>query len=331
MPPVVAVTYRPSPGERTVLDAALDGIAEPVYITDLDDADALARLAQARVLLGWNPFRELGGAGWTVAERLELVQLLSAGADHVPHDRVPAGVLVASNVGAYAAPMAEHTVAMILALAKSLLPRHADLREGRFEQWMLNTRLDGAVAAIVGYGGIGQATARLLRAFGTGIIAVNTSGRTEDPVLRAATLADLPSVLAAADIVVLSLPHTPATDRLIGAAELASMKEDAILVNVARGAIIDEAALYAHASTHPRFRAGIEAWWFEPFGGHRFHTDTPLLDLPNVLGSPHNSSMVPGAVEEGVRRAAANIARHLAGEPVAGLVDAAVYRWPGTR
>lgn len=331
MLPVVAVTYRPSPNERAILDAALDGIAEPVYLADLDDADALARLAEARALLGWNPFRELDGAALSAADHLELVQLLSAGAEHVPYHRLPAGVAVAANVGAYAEPMAEHTVAMILALAKNLLPRHADLREGRFEQWMLNTRLDGAVAAVVGYGGIGRATARLLRAFGTEIIAVNTSGRTEDPVLRATTLADLPAVLAEADVVVLSLPHTPATDKLIGAAELASMKEEAILVNVARGAIIDEHALYAHASTHPRFRVGIEAWWFEPFGGHRFHTETPLLDLPNVLGSPHNSSMVPGAVEEGVRRAAANIARHLAGEPIVGLVDPAAYRWPESR
>lgn len=327
MLPVVAVTYRATPSERDAVAAALAGIAEPVHLAELDDDAVLARLARARVLLGWNPFRELGPAGWAAAERVELVQLLSAGAEHVPHDRVPAGVVVASNVGAYAEAMAEHTVAMILALAKHLLPRHADLREGRFEQWMLNTRLDGAVAAILGYGGIGRATARLLRPFGVDIVAVNTSGRTADPVRRATTLAELPPVLAEADIVVLALPHTPATDRLLGTAELAAMKDDAILVNVARGAIIDEHALYAHAASHPGFRVGIEAWWFEPFGGHRFHTETPLLDLPNVLGSPHNSSMVPGAVEEGVRRAAANIARHLAGEPLTGIVDPAVYGW----
>lgn len=326
MLPVVGVTYRPSPGERTVLDAALSGIAEPAYLVFLDEESVLAHLAEARVLLGWNPFRELGSVGWKAASRLEFVQLMSAGAEHLPFSDLPDGLVVASNVGAYAEPMAEHTVAMILALAKHLLPRHADLQAGRFEQWIPNTSLDGAAAAIIGYGGIGRATARLLRPFGVDIIAVNTSGRTDDPVLRAATLTDLPAVLGAADIVVLSLPHTPATRDLIGAAELAAMRPDAILVNVARGPIVDEHALYEHVRTHPQFRVGIDAWWYEPFGGHRFHTETPLLDLPNVLGSPHNSSMIPGAVEEGARRAAANVRRHLAGEPITGRVDPAAYR-----
>ncbi len=326
MRPVVAVTHRPSPGERTAIDSELAGIAEPAYLAVLEEESVRSRLAEARVLLGWNPFRELGSVGWEMASRLELVQLMSAGAEHVPFSDLPDGLVVASNVGAYAEPMAEHTVAMILALAKHLLPRHADLQAGRFEQWMPNTNLNDAVAAIIGYGGIGRATARLLRPFGVDIIAVNTSGRTDDPVLRAATLTDLPAILGDSDIVVLSLPHIPATRDLIGAAELAAMKPDAILVNVARGPILDEHALYEHARTHPEFRVGIDAWWYEPFSGHRFRTETPLLDLPNVLGSPHNSSMVPGAVEEGARRAAANVRRHLAGEPITGRVDPAAYQ-----
>ena len=136
---------------------------------------------------------------------------------------------------------------------------------------------------------------------------------------------DLDALLGATDILVISLPLTRTTDGLIGRRELSLMKPDAILVNVARGPIIDEDALYEHLEHNPSFSAGIDAWWQEPRGERAFATRRPFLNLPNVIGSPHNSGMVAGSLTEAAARAADNVARHLRGEPIRNLVNLSDY------
>ena len=213
----------------------------------------------------------------------------------------------------------------LLSLAKRLPERHAALVAGRYEKWAPSLIIDGSVCAILGFGGIGVATARLMRAFGARVYAVTRNGETSEPADFVGTLDDLDQVLAAADVLVISLPLTLTTRGLIGQRELALMKPDAILVNVARGAIIDQAALYAHLRAHPGFSAGIDTWWDEPVGDAPFRPDYPFVDLPNVIGSPHNSSIVPGTMLSGARAAAENVRRYLRGETLTGVIRRSDY------
>lgn len=136
---------------------------------------------------------------------------------------------------------------------------------------------------------------------------------------------DLDALLSTADILVVSLPLTRATRGLIGPRELSLMRSDAIVVNVARAAILDEDALYEHLYGNPSFSAGIDTWWQEPRRSGSFATRRPFLELPNVLGSPHNSALTAGSLRVGARHACANIARYLEGEAPRNLVDRSDY------
>lgn len=324
--PRVVVTFAPPPEVREGFREGLDAIAEISYLPELAEQDRALALASADAVLAWSIDAELPGrAKLAELESVGLVQLLSAGVDHVPFEHLPDGVSVASNAGAYADPIAEHVLAMALALAKRLPQNHAALVRGEFDQETANRTIRDSLVGVLGFGGIGQASAKLFRALGARVHAINRSGRTEELVERIGTLDELDAVLATADVLVVSLPLTRSTHGLIGQRELALMKPHAILVNVARAAIIDEPALYEHLRRNPAFSAGIDAWWQEPRGGGSFTTRWPLLELPNLLGSPHNSAITAGSLAVAARQAALNVARHLRGEPVRHLVDRADY------
>jgi phosphoglycerate dehydrogenase-like enzyme len=322
---LVAVSY-PADAEYVRMNSAvLAADAEVAYTYELDAAQRVQALRRADALLAWDLTQEIPAGALHESSRLRFVQLLSAGVDAVDFRALPDRLLLASNSGAYAGAMSEHILAMTLSLAKRLPQRHAALAAGRFDKWAPSLVLDGAICAILGFGGIGVATARLMTAFGARIYAVNRGGRTSVPVEFAGTLADLDRVLAVADVLVISLPLTLATRGLLAARGLALMKPTAILVNVARGAIVDQGALYEHLRTHPQFSAGIDTWWDEPIADAPFRTDYPFFDLPNVIGSPHNSSIVPGTMLSGARLAAENMRRYLRGEAVTGVIRRADY------
>jgi len=321
----VVITFKTGETNRALAQELFRDIADVSFLDRLAADQREHALREADVLLTWNLPKELTIGELELLKNVRLVQLLSAGADHLPYAKLPAHMTIASNVGAYAEPMAEHVLALTLALAKNLVREHQNLGKGVFNQQALNRMLRGSICGILGFGGIGQATARLMRGLNVRIHAVNTSGRTDEPVEFIGTLKDLHEVLAASDIVVISLPLTKTTRGLINARELAWMKDDAILINVARGDLIDEAALYAHLTNHPDFRAGIDAWWTEPFSSGVFATHYPFLTLPNVVGSPHNSAIVSGMSEESMRRAIENVKRFLKGEAMKGVVKREDY------
>ena len=323
--PLVAVSYPADDEFAQINTRVLDGSARVAFLYGRPEDEIREVLGQADVLLGWHLGAEIPAGALQDSARLRFVQLLSAGADSVDYAALPERLPLASNVGAYAQPMAEYVMAVTLALARRLPQRHAEMARGEFGMWKPVLTLDGAVCVILGFGGIGKATARMMRAFGARIHAVNTTGASSEPTDFIGTLADLNQVLAEADVLVIALPLTRATRGLIGARQLALMKPTAILVNVGRAAIVDERALYEHLRDHTDFCAGLDAWWHEPGPGSALATEYPFFDLPNMIGSPHNSGVTDGALQVGARMAAENVLRFLRGEAVTGVVRREEY------
>jgi phosphoglycerate dehydrogenase-like enzyme len=310
----LVVTYPLTGRSREIVAEELDGTAEAIYLVDLAPADRAHALGRAGAVLAHDTSKELRPDEILLIRNARLLQFTAAGVDWVPTRDLPRELPVAANKGGGAEPMSEHIVALALAAAKRLFIEHASLKRGEFNQSSANRMLRGGVCGILGFGNVGVATARLMRAFGMKIHAINRRGASDEPTDWIATADLLDEMLCVADVLVISAALTTATEGLIGARELDLMKENAILINVARGEIIDEGALYAHLVAHPHFFAGIDAWWVEPVRHGRFAMGHPFLDLPNVIGSPHNSAGGGAWRDEYLRRAVQNCRRAILGE-----------------
>ncbi len=317
----IIVTFRVEAEQKKLINSLINNKAKVFYLKDYDETKYQEVLKDADLMLAWNPIRELKSHKIDSLANLKFVQLLSAGYDHVDLNMFPSGCKLASNKGAYAEPMAEHILAMVLSLAKKLYLNHKKLENGEFNQRGINISIKNSTFAILGYGGIGKASARLIKPFGSKIFAINSSGRTDDKVDFIGTLKDLDYVLRNSDIIIISLPLIKETKNLISKKELEIMKPDAIIINVARGDIINEKALYEHLKNNHDFYAGIDAWWTEPFTEGEFKLNYPFFELPNILGSPHNSALVPNSLLEGLKRAVENILLYLNEEKAKHIVN----------
>jgi phosphoglycerate dehydrogenase-like enzyme len=323
--PEILVSHDFEPKHRKIFTEMIGDSAGIIFLSDVSKKDRADVLSRVEIVISWNPSKEFGREEFRLLVSVRLIQLLTAGANHAPLDSLPHGALIASVPGAYAEPMAEHILGMILALAKRLCVCHAKLRDGEFDQSTRNRMLHGLTCGVLGFGGIGQAASKLLRAFNVKVFAINTSGRTSEPVDFIGTLDALDFVLERSDIILVSLPLTLRTKGLISGRELDLMKPDAILINAARGAIVDQHALYNRLVKFPDFRAGIDTWWAEPETSGEFRVDFPFFSLPNFLGSPHNSAVVPGIMQTAIRKAVENVIRFMGGEDIRGMIKRGDY------
>lgn len=240
--------------------------------------------------------------------RLRLVQLLSAGAERFA-GRLPEGVLLCNARGAHTPSTAEWAVTATLAAQRGIPFFVREQAAGRWSPATFSS-LVGARVLVVGAGDIGRTVGRMLAAFDVELTYVARTAR--DGVRSAA---DLPRLLPHADVVIVIVPVTPETTGLVDAAFLAAMPDGALLVNAARGVVVDTGALLAEL-TAERLRAALDVTDPEPLPeGH------PLWSAPGLLLTPH----VGGAVPETNARAAAavtdQLARILAGEPLVNVVD----------
>jgi phosphoglycerate dehydrogenase-like enzyme len=225
------------------------------------------------------------------APRLRFVQSFSAGTDQ--YDKTlftEHGVRLASAQGANERAVAEHAIALILALTRQL---HLARDNQQIQRWrgMIGDRalreqeLGEKTLVIVGLGRIGMRLAALARLFDMRVIGVRRTARPEPGVAdMVVAQADLAQALAQADVVALTCPLTRETEGLIGAAAMTALKPGALMINVARGKVIDEAALIAALADGRVRAAALDCFWDEPLPA-----ESPFWTLPNVLITPHTA------------------------------------------
>jgi D-3-phosphoglycerate dehydrogenase/(S)-sulfolactate dehydrogenase len=235
-----------------------------------------AQLAGARALVVRNRTR-VDAELLDSAPSLEVVGRAGVGLDNIDVAAADArGVVVVAPLGANAISVAEHTVALALALTRDLRGHDRAVRAGRWTRTP-GRELAGRTWGLLGLGATGRAVARLAGAFGMRVLAY-------DPYVDAVTgaeLADLDSVLSAADVLSVHLPATPQTRGLLGADALSRMRHGAILVNVGRGEVVDEHALAAALHSRRLAGAGLDVRATEP------PSPGPLDDAPNLIFTPH--------------------------------------------
>jgi phosphoglycerate dehydrogenase-like enzyme len=322
----ILVTYEPDADEREIYREFRKELTEVYYLKDEPESDRSKLLKAADIVITLSfAKKEIDAAEISLLKSVRFIQLIYAGADNIPFELVPPEITLASNAGAFAKPIAEHVLALTLALAKNLLPNNELLQNGKFNRSGYNQELRGGVCGIIGLGGNGREIAKTMQAMGMQVTGINRSGKTDIPVAFIGTVGDLQKILQNSDVVVVTTPLTRETRGMIAEQELAWMKKDTILINVGRGDVIDQKALYAHLKAYPNFRAGIDTWWSEPAGQKPFKLAYPFFELPNIIGSPHIADHVPGSMPGATRRALENVRNFLMGNELHGILDRKDY------
>lgn len=246
------------------------------------------------------------------APRLRMVAVWQTGYDHVDLEAATNAGVVVSNVPAYAFDaVAEFVFAFALALLRRVHIADARLRGGKFD-WReyCGRQLMGMTIGVIGTGDIGRRVIQIAHGFGMRILSTTAHPSPERAERLGLEFVDLPTLLAESDILTLHVPLTASTERMIGARELAMMKPGAILINTARGRVIDERALVEALRTRHLGGAGLDVFEHEPL-----LPESPLRQLDNVLLTPHIAFLTEESMDECTFTTIRNIEQFAAGHP----------------
>ena len=303
--------YRASPGFQAELarQAAEVGV-EAVCVDETDDSGFAREIAGAEVLL--HVLKPVTAAMMDQAPRLKLIQKLGVGVNTIDLDAARArGVVVANMPGVNSQAVAEMTLALMLAVLRRLTYFDPLVRAG--EGWRPDLavldrvgEIAGRTVGLVGYGGVPRRLAPVLAALGAEVIYTARRERL-DAVGRFRPFSEL---IERSDILSLHVPLTEETRHLIDAAALARMKPGAILINTARGELVDERALATALREGRLAGAGLDVFAREPVD-----PDERLLGLPNVVLAPHVAWLTPETLARSLERAFENCRRLMAGAP----------------
>ncbi|WP_329085261.1 MULTISPECIES: phosphoglycerate dehydrogenase [unclassified Streptosporangium] len=310
--PVVLVAEELSEAGLAVLGADFevrhtDGADRAQFLPALADVDALIVRSATQV----------DAEAIANAPKLRVVARAGVGLDNVDVEAATkAGVMVVNAPTSNITSAAEHTVALILASARNVAQAHSALKGGEWKRSKYTgVELDEKVVAILGLGKIGQLVAQRLQPFGVELIAYDPYLQPARAAQMGVRLVSLEEALSEADFITVHLPKSKETIGLIGDRELHAVKPNVRLINVARGGIIDENALYSAIKEGRVAGAGIDVFPKEPV------TDSPLFELDQVVVTPHLGASTHEAQEKAGTQVARSVKLALAGEFVPDAVN----------
>lgn len=281
------------------------------------DGHASADLSQASAFFRLDMSRAIYERILEAAPQLRWVHTGSAGVDGLINQTLRERTITLTNsAGAYGIPIAEWVLHALLMIVKRAPQQLAAQQERRWQDSIGFDELTGKTLTILGAGGIGREIARRAAAFDMRIWGVNRSGRDVPHVERIVSGEQWRDLLPETDMLVLAAPLTESTRNLIGARELALLPERAWLINIARGTIVDEAALIEALRTGAIAGAALDTFVKEPLP-----PDSPLWTLPNVIISPHHSGSSPRSQERVVDLFMENLERFVNGAELRNIVD----------
>jgi len=293
----------PSPAYRLLLDRT------PVEYYDsltTSEADLIERIRSAEIVINIRSSTRFGETVFAQCPHLKLLSLWGTGTDNVDLTAAERhGITVTNTPGVSAISIAEHCLALLLAVARRIPRTDEEIRLG---QWPRGggAQMFGKTLGIVGLGAIGRRFAQLGASLGMRVIAWTMH---PDPALGFELLA-LEQLYRESDVVSLHLRLSGETRGMVGEREFAMMKRSAILINTARGPIVDEAAMTEALLKGRIAGAGLDVFDVEPLpAGH------PLTRLPNVVLSAHSAGVTPEALDAGLQMAVDNVFRFLEGHP----------------
>lgn len=241
---------------------------------------------------------------------LKLLSILGTGTDNVDLDAATRHKVVVTNTPGFAKEaVAEHALGLMLVVARQICGINARMRKGEWPRGLM-MQLQGKTLGLIGLGAIGGQLARIGRGIGMKSIAWTFHPSPQRAKEYGVRFVSLEELLQSADVISLHLRATPQTHHLIGERQLALMRSSAILVNTARGALIDQKALVEALRERRIAGAGLDVFEQEPLP-----SDSPLFTLDNVVLTPHNAGMTPETIEKGARMAVDNIMNFLQGNP----------------
>ena len=312
MPKAIFFTRLPADTAALLADQAPPEIDVTTYPMSLPDDEKAALVADADFLILFPG--HIAEPVVRAAKNVKLIQLVSVGFDQMDLGLCKElGIPVANNGGTNALDVAEHTIAMILALYRRFVEMDHNVRTNNWrgiDSGGTTYCIDGKTVGLIGLGQIGQRVARLLRAFGATVIYYDAfPAKPEVEQELGVERVELETLLQRADVISLHVPLNDSTKGLINARTLGLMKSNAILVNTCRGPVVDEAALTVALQTGQIAGAALDVLINEPPAA-----DNPLLQLDNVLFTPHTAGVTRDTWARRGKFIFANLQRVLAGE-----------------